>query len=89
MKQLLFLLFGFAWLFSFIINLHLLFTAIDYEMSGINEIDWSWLFNTELHHWGIFVTNLIFSLSNLMFLFLGMKKFYEMFPKKNDSSNGN
>jgi hypothetical protein len=67
---------GVIFLVSLILNGHILFNA-----DG-NEINWSWLFDTELHPWGIFVTNILFSLSNFAFFFLGIMTLNEKFFKK-------
>jgi hypothetical protein len=62
-------------LISLVINMHLLFSVTD------NEINWSWLFDTELHPWGIPITNLLYSLSNLTFFTLGLITINEKFLK--------
>jgi uncharacterized membrane-anchored protein YitT (DUF2179 family) len=83
MKNIYKLLLGIAFLVSLVINLHLLFSAADYVTKGVNEINWSWLFDTESHHWGILIANLIFSLSNLMFFIFSLMFINENFLKDN------
>ena len=61
---------------SLVLNGNLLFNA------DTKQIDWSWLFDTKLHPWGIMTTNLLFSISNLIFLFLGIVTLNEKFFDK-------